>query len=286
MRELSKPGKTSILPQYLYSESMYERYLDAILKESNEIQRAFNSQGLKFADDCELDDDNLNFFIENKQKFEDEFEDELTERIGKKKTSEFYEIITENWFDGKSKREGLSVIQLFASIKEYLLERKAKSIDSIRVENHELNGVKPNFSVSEIGQILDLNKEMLDGFIPQWLHEHPNSKEIGVGDVYCRRGIFIDDLLNIEEYNEMNYLSSYSLAFTVTERFAQMKPSLEPAIINTNYDILRDRVIFFSPFIKGMNPHQFELGVIPHWFTLKMEKQGKHANINEYFLYH
>ena len=285
METYSKPSKTSLLPQYLFSEAMYERFLDATLNQDEEIQRAFNSKGIKCTDDYEIEYENLNFFIDNKTKFENEFSSELKERIGKKKSIEFCEIISNSWFDGRTKRESLPVLQLFASIKEYLLEKKVRNLDLIRVANQLDDDIAPNFTSNEINQILELNREMFDGYIYQWLENHPSFLDIGSGDIYCRRGMFLDNLMEVsEEYRELNFISSYSIAFSVTEKFAQLKKDSNPVIINTNLANLRERILFFSPFIKDMPPFQFELGVIPHWWRLRLFEQGIHGGINEFLV--
>ena len=63
-----------------------------------------------------------------------------------------------------------------------------------------------------------------------------------------------------------------------------MTDKATPAILNTNLANLRDRILFFSPFIKNMPIGQFELGIIPHWWTLRISKQGTHGGIDEYLL--
>jgi hypothetical protein len=284
----SKPGQASFLPQYFHSPCMYERFLNATNNDVGEIERAINSSGIKLVDLDEQYSDNLNYFISNKQQLEDEFYSELSTRIGDKKTNEFCTIIRESWFDGRTERESKPVKELFASIKNYLLEYGlVTKTDDIRVINDIDDKIKPSFDDDEIETIIELNRQMLDGHIGRWLKGHPNDLEMGTGDIYCRRGIFEEkEFEEGIEYWEWNYINSYSLAFTVTEKFSQManKGRVQPAIINTNIANIRERVLFFSPFIKGMPPQQFELGVIPHWVTMKISKQGNHGGINEYIV--
>lgn len=282
---LSKPGQTSLLPQYFHSDVMYERFLDAILNESQEIERAINSKGIKLTDDYEIKYDNLEFFVDNKRKFEEEFFSELSERISKERAKLFCEIISQNWYDGRVKRESGPVKQLFASVKNYLLEyRKVRTSDDIRVMYDIDNSIEPNFDDDEIETILELNRQMFDGYVYQWIEGHKNFLEMGSGDIYCRRGILLKKPLEPQEYLEWNYINSYSLAFTVTEKFAQMAAGATPAILNSNLANLRERILFFSPFVPDMPIGQFELGIIPHWWTLRITKQGRHGGIDEYLV--
>ena len=55
-------------------------------------------------------------------------------------------------------------------------------------------------------------------------------------------------------------------------------------MITTSISNIRERILFFSPFIKNMPIGQFEFGVIPHWREMKLTNQGEHGGIVEYLL--
>lgn len=284
--EYSKPSRASQLPQYFYSELMYERFLDATLIQEEEINRAINiKRQVKLTDNEEIEYDNLKYFIVNKKKFEEEFYEELLSILSKDRTNLFCSIISENWYDGRVKRESKPVMQLMASVRNYLLEyRKVKNVSGIKVIYDIEDGIEPNFEDDEIEEIIALNRRMLDGYLPNWLDGHPKKLEMGSSDIYCRRGVFLEKEFDSEEYFEWRFINSYSLAFSVTEKFAQMADTKTPAIINTNIANLRERVLFFSPFIKGMPAEQFEFGIIPHWWTMRINKQEIHGGIIEYMV--
>lgn len=283
--DLINAGKTSLLPQYIYSQFMHERFLDAALFQSEEIERAENKPGIKLADGTEIEYDNLKFFIDKKAKFEEEFFQTLSERITEEKANLFCEIISKNWFDGRVRRGNNLVKKLMVSIKNYLLEyRKVKNENGIRVINKIDKRFKPNFEDDEIDAIILLNREMLDGHIHDWLKGHPNHDTIATGSIHCRRGMFLEKEFENEEYLEWSYINSYSLAFSVTEKFSRMVENKKAAIVNTNLTNIRERSLFFSPFIKGMPPEQFEFGVIPHWWTMNIKRQGMHGEIVEYLV--
>jgi hypothetical protein len=286
---LNKAGKTSLLPQYENSESMYERFLDATLNESEEVYRAKKEPGTRLAtiDPDENDYDNLDYFTEpiNKKKLEDEFFNELAERIGKEKTELFCKLISEYWYDGRTRRiKSDPMLKLQRSIQNYLLEyRKVTSIENIQVINQISSDLEYSFEDDEINEILSLNREMTDHNLQNWLEGHANYLEMGMGDIYFRRGIYLDKEPT-NPYQEWLYINSYSLSFSVTEKFVQERGNKTPIIFNTNYANLRDRILFFSPFIKGMPPFQLELGIIPHYFTLKSHHQGTYGEIEEYIV--
>lgn len=283
---LSKAGQASLLPQYFNSSCMYERFLNATSDNEDEIDRSENVRGqVKLTDSDEIKYENLNYFIDKKSDLEDEFFEELTKQISEERASEFCKIISENWYDGRAQRNSEPVKKLFASIKNYLLEyRKVKSEDGIMVFNQIEDDYEPNFDDDEIETILSINRQMFDGHIHKWIEGHPKHLEMGSGDIYCRRGIFLENKIMTKEFLEWNYINSYSLAFSVTEKFAQMSPNDTPAILNTNLANIRERTLFFSPFIKNMPIDQFELGIIPHWWTMRIIKQGTHGGIEEYII--
>lgn len=280
---ISKPGKTSLLPQYFHSEYMYERFLDATGNESEEIFRSRNQKGIKISEGKELEADRLEYFIENKEKLEKEFYKELCSVLSPKRANKFCKIVRDHWYDGRLERESKPVLKLMASVKNYLIEyRKVNNIDKIPVINEIPKKTKPSFDDDEINEILSINLRLVENHLEEWISIHPQTLEMGLGDLYCRRGIFLDKLLPNEKYLEWQYINSYSLSFSVTEKFSQMYPGKIPVILNTNYANIRERILFFSPFIKGMNPYQLELGIIPHYFSLHLRRQGRYGGIYEY----
>lgn len=283
-RIINKLSKVAFLPQYINSDLMIERFLNGIILKQGEVERAKNIKGqIKLIEESEVKCDNIEFFLNSKEKFENEFFDELSERITEEKAKLFYEIITQSWYDGRTKRNSQSVIELMASIQNYLIGyRKVNNANGIRVLYQIHSEIRPNFEDYEIEEIISLNREMFDGYIHQWIKGHPfcNNTE----DLYCRRGVFLNNLFDSEEYYEWSFINSYSIACTVTEKFAQMKEDGIPAIIHTNISNLRHRILFFSPFIKGMPARQFELGIIPHWWTQRIVYQGEHGGIHEYLI--
>lgn len=279
--------KISLLPQYEQSELMYEQFLDGVLNQSNEVFRSKKKAGIKIAvaDSKELISDNLEYFTntENKKKLEEEFTFKLENSIGKEKAELFCTIIKDFWFDGRKKRlQSPEILKLKRSIQNYLLEyRKVTNVENIRV----INGISPDLEYSfeddEIQCILALNKEMLDWHIQKWLELNPDYLEMSTDKIYLRRGICLENE-PAKEYKEWLYINSYSLAFTVSEKFAEKRDKKKSIILNANYSDLNDRILFFSPFIKNLHPTQLEVGIIPHYFDLEIKYKGNFGEIEEY----
>lgn len=91
-------------------------------------------------------------------------------------------------------------------------------------------------------------------------------------------------------YREWDYLNSYSLAVSVSEKFSL--PSKQKVgttsdvrtLVSGDWRLFQDRVLFFSPFIPTMAPCQLEFGVIPSGKSLPIHSQGLHAGVHEYLL--
>ena len=282
--------QVSLLPQYEKSDMMYECFLDDILNESEEIYRAKKKPGTKIArvDKAEESFDNLIYFTEpnNKKKIEDEFFSKLIKIVGKDKAELFCELIRDYWYDGRTKRlKSPEILALKKSIQNYLLEyRKVTNVENIRVINQVQTNIAHSFEDDEIEAILNLNMRMLEWHLTEWLSSHPNFIEMSSNDIYFRRGIYLNSRPD-KTYNEWLYINSYSLAFTVSEKFVGYKKKKIPIILNMNFGDLRERILFFSPFIKGMPPFQLEAGIIPHYYDLETEYQGTFGGIEEYLLH-
>ena len=282
---LSKAGQTSLLPQYISSNHIYEKFSDATLEGLDEIRFAENITGeIKLIDQEESYDDRFVFFEKNKAQMEDEFFKQTSLRIGKDKTEEFCTLISDLWYDGKLKRTKGPMENLFASVKNYLLEsRKATNASRIKVHNDVIN-IAPSFTHDEIQDILQVNREMMYNYINEWISSHPEGSSFGTDDVYCRRGLLVTNDFENDDYKEWNYINSYSMAVTVPEKFAQISKGLTPAIVHTKIGNLDGRILFFSPFIKGMPAGQLELGVIPHCWQMELISDGIHRGFHEYRL--
>jgi len=282
---MHKANTTALLPQYVQSEEIMERFLETIHEENSSITRSPNSRGIKTVDGSELASDYLDYFNDNKTTLEDEFFEDLSKEIGEFKTELFCRIISKYWYDGRKKRNSRIVKGLKKSISEYLLAITSRTNLSGIVRNSSLSAYKICFTKNDISKILTVNDQNLHKHLAAWTETREKSGSISRSDIYFRRGISCNSLYqDDEEYIEWDYINSYSIAFSAPEQFSQMTRGKIPTILNADCDYFLGRVLFFSPFIKGMDNGQLEVGIIPGEKPDKLHYQGEHGGIHEFLI--
>lgn len=279
---------TALLPQYQQSETLMERFLVAAHESDAPIERAKDQKGtIKVTDSIEIDMDSFGYFIENKDKLRSEFICELKGKgIKKSEIDNFCEVVSKEWFDGARLRKSGRPCQLKRSVLDYLFKISPKSKVQDFVQTKEiLANIVPLVSEQCIASILTINNQMLYRHIQAWKSKHKNSDSLSDDDVFFRRGLALAAELDTSlPYREWDFINSYSLAFTAPEKFSQMAIGQIPAIVNGDYMLFSGRVLFFSPFIPGMDFCQFEAGIIPSENPLPIKFQGIHRGISEYIL--
>lgn len=288
MAKKSAAVETSLLPQYQGSEEFMERFLEAAHASGSPIERSKNFSGaIKLVDGQELDADAFMFFEENKDRMRDEFFGELAEKIGELQAKEFCETVALEWYDGKRKRESGRPHRLKRSVYEYLTKMLGRPSADLTQRPFDLMNVEPLISVNAVASILTLNGFFLEKYVHDWMRQHPNYLFRDSSDNYLRRGLSLENLLDVDAgYKEWDYVNSYSIAISAPEKFAQMNVGKIPVIVNGELDVFRDRVLFFSPFIRGMELGQLEFGIIPADRPLPILYQGEHGDtgVHEYLL--
>jgi hypothetical protein len=282
---LPPAGMTTLLPQYSSSDTMDNRFDQDIQKPGQKISRTIKAaKGPHNTDRQEVATENLQYFSENKAKFENEFYGQLSDQIGEVATRRFCEIIRDYWYDGAKKRNDAEVLGLMASIRDYYIDYQHYTKRSeIPVRNRPKGDTLATFQTWEIDAIVRLNQGMLNAYLPEWLSGHPKSLEKTMDDVYFRRGLNSKRLPKEGLYKEFNFISSYSLAISVPELFTQIKPHIR-ALIHIHNSDTTNRVLFFSPFVPEMSGAQLEFGIIPAYSPLRIICQGKHGGIYEHLL--
>ena len=170
---------------------------------------------------------------------------------------------------------------------DYLQKTIGNSITSdhlVQVRD-DLTDVEPLISVEGIAAILTVNDQMMYRHIEEWKRNHPNYDNLNNNDIFLRRGLSLDRKLDTSQpYREWDFLNSYSIAFSAPEKFSQMMKGKTSAIVNAELALFEGRILFFSPFIPGMNVGQLEFGVIPSEKPLPIYAQGEHSGILEYII--
>jgi len=284
--KIPKPLSTATLPQYLYSPSFMERFLDAIHEDGKEIERSKNEPGtIKLVDEKEMSADFFDYFNISKPHLEVEFYEDLSNEIGEENVILFCDVIAKDWYDGKKLRQGERVHQLLVSIRNYLEYLNPNIEISNFVERWQVGDLEPLFDVHEVKGILDVNYQIMYRCLEDWKSKHPLMDEITNSEIFLRRGLSLDKEFNTDlPYKEWSYINSYSIATSVSEKFAQMQHSSLPALVNGDINLFDNRILFFSPFVRGLPVGQLEAGVIPSSNQVLLKSQGIHSGIHEYIM--
>ncbi|OAZ93489.1 hypothetical protein [Halomonas sp. G11] len=286
MKKNYTASDTILLPQYQQSAAFMERFLIAAHEEGASIVRSPNSTKIKMVDGSELEADVLSYFSDGIDEFRKEFSSELLERISCHELDLFCSVIAEEWFDGKRLRENGNPRRLKRSVYDYLsrVSGITKPAEFIQVRE-SLSGVEPLISAEAVAAILTVNDQMIYRHVEAWKQQHPNASHLSSNDVFFRRGLALKAPLNTSEpYREWDFINSYSIAFSAPEQFSQMMEGRAPAVVNGDMALFEGRILFFSPFVPGMDIGQLEIGVIPAESPLSVHYQGEHAGIMEYIL--
>ncbi|WP_146189168.1 hypothetical protein [Pseudomonas protegens] len=264
-----------------------ERFLIAAHEKGASIERSPNNEKTKLVDGTELHIDTLKYFTENKDSFRDEFAKELEGKISQEEFKIFCEVVALEWYDGKRMREEGRCHQLKRSIYDYLCTVANNTlIQSQLIQTTVLpTDVEPLISSDAIAKILTVNDQMIYRHIEEWKMSHPSSDTISTDDIFLRRGLALESELDTSKpYQEWDFINSYSIAFSVPEKFSQMMHGRKPAIVNGELSLFENRVLFFSPFIPGMDVGQLEFGIIPCERLPLIHAQGTHGGILEYII--
>lgn len=274
------------LPQYMNSMEAMERFLDAIHRAGMPLTRTPYVEGLKRVLTSELEQDVLDYFLQNKSLLEDEFVRELANKIGRGRTDHFCDAIAVHWYDGPDKRDSSSMREIKLSVKEYLcaLLGGQKDLDK-HVSKSLSEDVAALLTQQELASLLSINDQMLYRHLHAWSALHPTLATASRDEIYYRRGFHLaEPWPDQAAYRENDYITSYSLALSIPEQFAAMRSyghSL-PALVCAPCDHFNGRVLFFSPFIPGMEVLQLELGIIPSERSQVLHYHGEHAQMHEY----
>jgi hypothetical protein len=275
---------TSLLPQYQKSAAMMERFLVAVHQSGASIDRPAPYKGIKLIDGRELDADVFDYFSKNAHGFRLEFEDELKGRLSADEFQRFCDVIVKKWFDGARPRGEVDCLRLKRSVYDYMCLITGRT-DGFVQSDHVLAKVEPLLRPEAIAAILTVNYQMIVRHMHAWLSTHTNRDTFGSDDIFLRRGLGLDNELDTSTpYLEWDYLNSYSIAISAPEQFAQIRAGAKPAIVNGDIGLFRERVLFFSPFIPGMEVGQLEFGIIPSESGLPIAFQEEHGGFLEYIL--
>ena len=291
-------------------------YMEERLYESdpldNDIDRNPSIKNTKKSlDEYEEYIDKMSFFIENKKLMEDDFISRLENEIGRDKAVYFCDLIRNYWYDGSKRKSSKKIKELKHSINKYL------GTYSFVIDNEIEKNIQQSLITHEdIGKILDINAELFNLYLEDWIDKHPFSYEKNTSNIFFLRGLNLDSKL-IEPYKEKDYINSYTLSLSMAEQFSDMGND-ENVIVSGEYGLFYKRILFFSPFIpkpdlaklkkfkftsssksltlqdfdyhrielcKKIYPEQLEIGIIPHVFKINFEEKEYLGGVRGYKLY-
>ena len=265
----------NLLKQYTFSQLSEDRFISSI--GNGIIERAESIHGQ--TKEIEIDEvyaENFNYFFNNEELQED-FKERFCNELGEENFEKYINIITNYWYDGKRLRNDTSEIKSFKySIYNYL-NKNFKEFYCLSKEPEEIELMFESF---QIEKILKINSDILDYAIDNWLGSHPKKDLFGTNDIYYRRGINNKFNRGVEQYNENDFINSYTLSSTVAEQFSQTGNNIR-FIVSGEMGLFNNRILFFSPFLKGFQK-QIEIGVIPHTQKLNIVFSNTIGEIDEY----
>lgn len=227
-------------------------------------------------DEVYLDD--MNYFIRNKKLMEEDFFTRLEDKIGTIKAKYFCHLISHYWYDSNKREHSKKIKELKYSINKYLTNNNF-------VKNHIEENISEGMITSkDIEKILNINTEIFNLYLENWIEEHPLSHEKNTSNVFFLRGINFDKLP--KPYKEKDSISSYTLSQSITEQFSDMGDKSN-IIVSGEYGLFYNRILFFSPCIPIPNedyPEQLEIGIIPHTSELYSQEIEYFGNVIGYKL--
>lgn len=253
------------------------------------VERTLRARGYKAMTREEIAVRAYDFFQSRQNEWAAHFKDHvLNAGVAEKKFDVFTTCFAQFWTDGKKKRQDSTEIQsIKASIRNFDLIHHAKDVDRFVVNSVDIS-VSSLLSAEEMRAIFDANYGLIDAFMPEYIdamgHDGPGSLD----NLYVRRGVYRD--LPGKILKELNYLSSYSLALSLVEQFAQplKKNSLKheiPCIFSAPISAVQKRIVAFAPFIEGMDLSQMELVTAPPVEEIVLRDDGEHGGIHEFSFY-
>lgn len=287
MSNESPAMKAALLPQYQQSQAFMERFLVAAHEAGTSIERCRSDTGTQTIDSAEIALDGLIYFADKKDSFREEFANELRAKIPESEFKLFCEVVSNEWFDGKRLRQHGRPRQLKRSVLDYLMKISPKSNagESLVQTSDFPVDVEPLIPIKSIASILTVNDQMICRHMQAWKAMRANYDTLSDGDIFLRRGLALDcEFSTAHLYREWDFINSYSIAFTCPEKFSQLVDGKTPAIVNGDLALFAGRILFFSPFIPGMEIGQLEFGIIPTENPLPIRSQGVHSGISEYIL--
>ena len=283
-----QPGhllKYATLESNLRDPLAFQRLLHSN-SDTDDVPRTAYASGVKTISDPEHTLKKLGFFKSKQADWAAEFRARVEDAgVDIARLDIFVESFAKDWVDGLSRRQNSPNIKgIKAAIHQHDIFYHGSSAG-----NFVLNPIDENatatFAPCEMKAIFDINANLLDTFIPDYLDSLDNGGATSINELYIRRGVYMPFVT--ETRQELHYLSSYSFALSLTEQFAQTwtlktQNNGKPCIFSAPLPAVQKRVVAFAPFIQGMDLGQLELVVAPPIESTPLCYHGAYGDIHEY----
>lgn len=243
--------------------------------------------GTKSMTDVEEQARKYKFFEQRQPEWSEEFRSRLlSEDLESAKVDHFIHCFAELWVDGRRRRQSSpEMMAVKASVRDHDHLYHSEYAGRF-VLTPVSDDVAPLFSAEEMAAVFKVNAKLLEAFIPDYLCDVEGERSGSINFVYVRRGVRMPAVPS-KLREELHYLSSYSVALTPVEQFAQTldqvtKESGVPCIFSAPLPALQTRVVAFAPFIAGMDLRQLELIVAPPIEPTPLTSVGEHGGIRDY----
>jgi hypothetical protein len=234
----------------------------------------------------ETDIRKLDFFEEQQPLWSDEFRTRLIDE-GLQATAVDRYIKTFNciWTHSKSRQTHPDVLAIKAAISchdRFYTPHTAGAF----VKSAVPASTAALFHPQEMAIVFSVNMKMIEVAMADYLNALYGPNEGSINSVYVRRGVCMPGKPGPHR-EELHYLSSFSLARTPIEQFAQQRTrntanSGVVCVFSAPIPAIQDRIAAFAPFIHAMDLSQLELVVAPPTSKTPLLDDGEHGTMLEY----
>ena len=227
-------------------------------------------------DNDEEETDQFCILEENKEKYQQFFmEDWELAELTLEQYDIFKDIIQQEMYAPKSTRLKGNAIRLKKSVHNYLKWKKLVSSPDT-LENKKILKADPLFSVAEIEQIIQINKQIFNVMRSDLSQNNRYRIE---AEYFFKRGLNTKEFIVADNFQELDTINSYTLSNSVGEQFATSNNGYI-SIIRVPISICEENILFNSlvfPSLSG--ERQYEFGIIPFPNRQKLSYLGPYRKV-------
>ena len=270
--------KAGTLEKYLFDPAAADRFVNSAAAGETFFSRVSYYPGEKYIDPQEFAASGYAFFHRENQSWAADYRERLVGPIEEKKVDSYLSAIRQLWVDGYQKRQH---DPLFVSLKESIRQHDKHYYPhrNVFVEERCPKDAEPLFDPHEMHLLFEVTSSLSDVLLADYLESREDHLENSLGRVFLHRGVFPPRPIMDSVWVEKNYLTSYTLAVSVAEVFAQTwqgsKPDVgSPTIVSSRFSNFNNRILAFAPLVPGMTKGQLEILAAPPLQAFALKSQG------------